>query len=66
MLQFGLIDKIIPEPIGGAHWDYSEAASMLKPFLINTIAELQKINPEDRIRKRIDKFGKMGFWDEIE
>ena len=66
MLQFGLIDKIIPEPIGGAHWDYSEAASMLKPFLINTIAELQKINPEDRIRKRIDKFGKMGFWDEID
>src|SRR6201989_720139 len=36
MHQFGLIDGIVPEPIGGAHWDYDEAASLLKPYLINT------------------------------
>ncbi len=65
MLQFGLIDNIVPEPIGGAHWDYAEAASMLKPYLINTIRELQAIDPEERVRKRITKFGKMGFWDEV-
>src|SRR3954451_24625451 len=41
MHKFGLIDVIIPEPIGGAHWDYTEAASLLKPYLINTIAELK-------------------------
>ncbi|MFM9910325.1 MAG: acetyl-CoA carboxylase carboxyltransferase subunit alpha [Chitinophagaceae bacterium] len=65
MLQFGLIDDIVPEPIGGAHWDYAEAASMLKPYLINTIRELQSIDPDERVRKRITKFGKMGFWDEV-
>ena len=32
MLKFGLIDGIIPEPVGGAHWDYDEAAEMLKEF----------------------------------
>lgn len=64
MFNFGLIDGIIPEPIGGAHWDYNEAASMLKPYLINTISELRTIEPEERIRKRIIKFGKMGFWNE--
>lgn len=65
MFNFGLIDHIIPEPIGGAHWNYSEAASLLKPYLINTIAELKQMQPEDRVRKRIEKFGKMGFWNEV-
>lgn len=65
MRGFGLIDDIIPEPIGGAHWNYAEAASLMKPFLVNTIAELEQIAPEERIRKRIEKFGRMGFWDEV-
>lgn len=65
MHQFGLIDQIIPEPLGGAHWDYNDAAGKLKPFLINTIAELQQLNPEERIRQRIEKFSKMGFWNEV-
>src|SRR5689334_4316804 len=65
MHEFGLIDGIIPEPVGGAHWDYDEAANLLKPYLINTINELKQMDPEDRVRKRIDKFNKMGFWDEL-
>ena len=66
MLGFGLIDGIVPEPLGGAHWDYSEAAAMLKPKLIETINELKQQSPEHRIEKRIEKFGKMGFWNEVE
>jgi acetyl-CoA carboxylase carboxyl transferase subunit alpha len=65
MYEFGLIDGIIPEPVGGAHWDYDGAANLLKPYLINTINELKQMDPEDRVRKRIDKFNKMGFWDEV-
>jgi acetyl-CoA carboxylase carboxyl transferase subunit alpha len=65
MYNFGLIDEIIPEPVGGAHWDYDEAAALLKPHLIRTIKDLQKINEEERIEQRIEKFGKMGFWDEL-
>src|SRR5213595_1581729 len=34
MLKFGLIDGIIPEPDGGAHWDYNQSAEILKNFLI--------------------------------
>jgi acetyl-CoA carboxylase carboxyl transferase subunit alpha len=64
MHQFGLIDAIIPEPAGGAHWDYNEAAQLLKPYLINTIRELKNVPAEERCQKRIEKFGKMGFWDE--
>ncbi len=64
MYKFGLVDGIVPEPLGGAHWNYDEAAESLKARLITTIAELKKISPSKRISQRIDKFGKMGFWDE--
>ena len=65
MLKFGLVDGVIPEPLGGTHWDYDEAAAILKKFLIPVIAELKNISPEDRCNQRIEKFGKMGFWQEI-
>jgi acetyl-CoA carboxylase carboxyl transferase subunit alpha len=65
MLGFGLIDGIIPEPIGGAHWDYDEAAQILKSYLLPVIKELKQISPEQRVKNRIEKFGKMGFWEEV-
>jgi len=65
MLGFGLIDGIIPEPDGGAHWDYDKAAQIVKNHLIPVLKELKQINPEDRVKRRIEKFGKMGFWEEV-
>jgi acetyl-CoA carboxylase carboxyl transferase subunit alpha len=64
MLNFQLVDGIIPEPVGGSHWDYDEAARILKQHLTPTIKELQAIPAEERINQRIEKFGKMGFWEE--
>lgn len=64
MLGFGLIDGIIAEPTGGAHWDYDKAAHILKDFLIPVIKELKQQSAEERVNTRIEKFGKMGFWDE--
>ena len=64
MLKFGLVDEVLPEPAGGAHWDYSGAAEIVKSYLLKTIKELKQISPEERVNQRIDKFGKMGFWDE--
>jgi len=65
MLGFGLIEGIISEPIGGAHWDYNDAAQILKDFLKPVIKELKNIPAEQRINDRIIKFGKMGFWEEV-
>lgn len=64
MLRFGLVDGIIPEPLGGAHWDYDEAAANLKAYIKPVIQDLKKIDSEERIKQRIEKFNKMGFWDE--
>lgn len=64
MHKFGLVDGVVPEPLGGAHWDYTEAAQNLKHVLVNALKELKQIDPQERINNRIAKFGKMGFWEE--
>lgn len=64
MKGFGLVDEIVPEPLGGAHWDYQEAASLLKACLLRNLAMVKDIDPAQRIQMRIEKYGKMGFWEE--
>jgi acetyl-CoA carboxylase carboxyl transferase subunit alpha len=64
MKGFGLVDEIVPEPLGGAHWDYQEAASLLKACLLSNLAMVKDIDPAQRIQMRIEKYGKMGFWEE--
>lgn len=65
MFKFGLVDGVVPEPLGGAHWDYNEAAANVKKVLIETIRELRQLSSDYRIEKRIEKFCKMGFWEEV-
>jgi acetyl-CoA carboxylase carboxyl transferase subunit alpha len=64
LLEQGLIDRIIPEPTGGAHKDHKEAATILKNVLKEELAQLIKIKPEKLVETRRDKFGKMGEFSE--
>ena len=64
MLKFGLVDGVIPEPLGGAHWDHDQAAVMLKEQVVKSIEELKSLDPEKRIDDRIEKFARMGRWEE--
>ena len=64
MLKFGLVDVVVKEPLGGAHWDYDQAAEYLKQAILPLLAELREIPAEKRIQERIKKFGSMGFFDE--
>jgi acetyl-CoA carboxylase carboxyl transferase subunit alpha len=66
MKGFGLVDEIVPEPVGGAHWDYDESARILKTCLLKALEEVKQIPVEKKMEHRIEKFGKMGFWDEVE
>jgi len=65
MSGFGLVDDVIPEPLGGAQADPDTMAETLKAYLIKAVNELKTIPAESRINQRIDKFSKMGFYDEI-
>lgn len=65
MKGFGLVDEIVHEPVGGAHWDYADAANILKSHIVKTLAELRSKDPKQRVNDRIEKYGKMGFWEEM-
>nr|MBP8239047.1 acetyl-CoA carboxylase carboxyl transferase subunit alpha [Saprospiraceae bacterium] len=60
MLEFGLIDGVIKEPVGGAHSASEEMARLLKRQIKKALAELSEMTPEARIAARINKFDKMG------
>ncbi|MDI6802588.1 MAG: acetyl-CoA carboxylase carboxyltransferase subunit alpha [Bacteroidota bacterium] len=64
LLQQGIIDRIIPEPLGGAHRNPDEAASVLKTVLLEEIKKLKKIPTDKLIEKRIEKYANMGDWEE--
>ncbi len=64
MKGFGLVDDVLPEPVGGAHADPEGMAATIKKYLLETIPALQKKGEEKRIDERIEKFSGMGFYDE--
>ena len=55
-----LVDGIVDEPLGGAHNDHYEMANHLKTVILDTLAELNALTPDERINQRIDKFCAMG------
>jgi acetyl-CoA carboxylase carboxyl transferase subunit alpha len=64
MKDFGLVDDVITEPLGGAHTNIDEMASSISTYLKAAIAELSKLSAEQRTDMRIAKFSKMGFYQE--
>lgn len=63
MLEFGLIDEIIKEPLGGAHMDPEKMIKTLRAHMKKEIHALMNIDSDTRITNRIDKYSKMGHFD---
>jgi acetyl-CoA carboxylase carboxyl transferase subunit alpha len=64
MSSFGLVDDVIVEPLGGAHAEPDDMAERVKQYILEQLAILQPLDAETRIQQRIDKFSKMGFYEE--
>ena len=62
MLKAKLIDKIIKEPLGGAHFDRNKIFKEVKNEILNTFDFNKKLTPEKLIKKRRDKFISMGSY----
>jgi acetyl-CoA carboxylase carboxyl transferase subunit alpha len=60
--ELKIIDRIIPEPLGGAHRNPGEAADILKKEMLNDLEELSKLGTEELLQKRIEKFRNMGVY----
>jgi len=65
MFNFGLVDGIIKEPLGGAHAFPEDTAKAVKRHIIKSILELKQLDTEEMIRQRIDKYSKMGEFDRV-
>ncbi|MFZ1518081.1 MAG: acetyl-CoA carboxylase carboxyltransferase subunit alpha [Ignavibacteriaceae bacterium] len=62
LLEQGIVDRIIKEPLGGAHKNHKEVTDTLKAALIEELDDLIKIKPDKLVDNRIEKFGKMGVF----
>ncbi len=60
LVRLGLVDEIVPEPIGGAHTDLDQAATLLDAALAPALAGLMGIATADRLELRYRKFRAMG------
>lgn len=60
LLGFGIIDEIIPEPVGGAHTDHTLAAQLLDGVLTRLLAEVGALDSAARLEQRYQKFRNMG------
>jgi acetyl-CoA carboxylase carboxyl transferase subunit alpha len=64
MLALGIIDRIVPEPVGGAHKNPKQSIETLKTMLVEELKKLKKMKPEKLVALRVEKFCKMGAWKE--
>ncbi|MEO0093869.1 MAG: acetyl-CoA carboxylase carboxyltransferase subunit alpha [candidate division WOR-3 bacterium] len=60
LLEFKVIDEIIPEPLGGAHQDWASAAQNVKAAILKNLSLLEAIPTEELIARRIEKFARLG------
>ena len=64
LLRFGIIDEILPEPLGAAHRDHPQMGAKVKEAIVRHLRELMPLEPQERIRLRYQKFKKMGIYEE--
>ena len=60
LLSYGLIDAVIPEPLGGAHYDWNAAADFLKLAVTNAFVDLSVLSVDELVDQRYEKFSLMG------
>ena len=64
LLRLGVIDAILPEPVGGAHRDWEGAAGQLREALRENLRELTRQSEDDLVAARYEKFRRIGAFEE--
>ncbi|MEZ0388075.1 MAG: acetyl-CoA carboxylase carboxyltransferase subunit alpha [Verrucomicrobium sp.] len=64
--ELGIIDEIVPEPFGGAHYDHAATAASLKQALVSSLAQLMPLSTEELLNQRYEKFRAFGRFTEGE
>ena len=64
LLRLGIVDEVIPEPVGGAHRNHEEAAQFLKQSICRHIEELTALGPDELRTQRYERFRRIGVFSE--
>src|SRR5262249_33734902 len=64
LLALGVVDEIIPEPMGGAHTDHRAAAQRVGDVLEGALNELSRLAPAELVARRYERFRHLGVYDE--
>ncbi len=60
LLEMGLVDHIVPEPVGGAHTGHRQTAQILKKYLVEALERCERMSPDEQLEVRYRKFRRMG------
>lgn len=64
LIELGVIDEVVSEPMGGAHRNVDQAAEIVKERIVHHLEQLHGLGGEELVKLRIEKYGRMGFFDE--
>lgn len=64
LMEMGICDRTLPEPLGGAHRDVDTIAAAVKSVLMETLAELKAIPPDELVAARVSRYERLGQWQE--
>lgn len=65
LLRFGVVDEVIPEPLGAAHRDHRMMATTLKSTIVRNLKSLETMSTESLLERRYQKFRRIGEFDEL-
>ncbi|MEO2036232.1 MAG: acetyl-CoA carboxylase carboxyltransferase subunit alpha [Planctomycetaceae bacterium] len=64
LLELGIVEEIIPEPLGGAHRNHRHTAASLKGSILAALRTLDELSIEELLKRRYDRFRRMGAFEE--
>lgn len=63
LVKHKIVDRIVPEPAGGAHRNHKKAAEFLKDAILDELKHLEKSDPDKFLDQRTKKYSAMGYWE---
>lgn len=66
LVELGVVDRILPEPLGGAHHGVDETAQIIKETLVTSLSELSRLEADELLEQRYRKFRAMGEFTMLE
>ena len=64
LVQLGVVDEVIPEPLGGAHRDHFKMATTLKSRLVEALQNLESLSTADLLERRYQRYRRIGVFHE--